>query len=127
MLLSVSEQQFSKEVLSASTPILVHFWAPWCGLCKLIAPQLEQFKTEWKDQVKVVSINADQNLKLASTYRLQNLPTLILFNQGEPLYRLEQFQGREDLLKTLNGFMLNYQNDCYTRPLKTPEYLKLEA
>ncbi|MDY7053625.1 thioredoxin domain-containing protein [Limnospira fusiformis KN01] len=127
MLLSVSEQQFSKEVLSASTPILVHFWAPWCGLCKLIVPQLEQFQTQWTGQVQVFGINADQNLKLASTYRLQNLPTLILFNQGEPLYRIEHLLRREDLLKTLNGFMLNYQHDCYTRPLKTPEYLQLEA
>ncbi|TVU54672.1 MAG: thioredoxin [Arthrospira sp. PLM2.Bin9] len=127
MLLSVSEQQFSKEVLSASTPILVHFWAPWCGLCKLIVPQLEQFQTQWTGQVQVLGINADQNLKLASTYRLQNLPTLILFHQGEPLYRIEHLLGREDLLKTLNGFMLNYQHDCYTRPLKTPEYLHLEA
>ncbi|CDM93328.1 MAG: thioredoxin domain-containing protein [Limnospira sp. PMC 1291.21] len=127
MLLSVSEQQFSKEVLSASTPILVHFWAPWCGLCKLIVPQLEQFQTQWTGQVQVFGINADQNLKLASTYRLQNLPTLILFHQGEPLYRIEHLLRREDLLKTLNGFMLNYQHDCYTRPLKTPEYLQLEA
>lgn len=127
MLLSVSEQRFSKEVLSASTPILVHFWAPWCGLCKLIVPQLEQFQTQWTGQVQVFGINADQNLKLASTYRLQNLPTLILFHQGEPLYRIEHLLRREDLLKTLNGFMLNYQHDCYTRPLKTPEYLQLEA
>ncbi|RAQ45880.1 thiol reductase thioredoxin [Arthrospira sp. O9.13F] len=127
MLLSVSEQQFSKEVLSASTPILVHFWAPWCGLCKLIVPQLEQFQTQWTGQVQVFGINADQNLKLASTYRLQNLPTLILFHQGEPLYRIEHLLRREDLLKTLNGFMLNYQHDCYTRPLKTHEYLQLEA
>jgi thioredoxin 1 len=122
MLLSVSEQQFSKEVLGASTPVLVHFWAPWCGLCKLIVPQLRQFQAQWNGQVKLVGINADQSLKLASTYRLQTLPTLILFHEGQVLNRLEHFHGREDLLRTLNAFMLDYQSQSRIRPLQVPEY-----
>jgi thioredoxin 1 len=125
MLLSVSEQQFSNEVLGASTPVLVHFWAPWCGLCKLIVPQLRQFKAQWSSQVKLVGINADQSLKLASTYQLQTLPTLILFHEGQVLNRLEHFHGREDLLRTLNGFMLDYQSQSHTRPLQMPEYSKV--
>ncbi|MEB3885370.1 thioredoxin domain-containing protein [Lyngbya sp. CCY1209] len=125
MLLSVSEQQFSKQVLGASTPVLVHFWAPWCGLCKLIVPQLRQFQAQWKGQVKLVGINADQSLKLASTYRLQTLPTLILFDDGRVLNRLEQFHGREDLLRSLNAFMLDYQNGGDVRAIEAPEYLKV--
>jgi len=125
MLLSVSEQQFSKQVLGASTPVLVHFWAPWCGLCKLIVPQLRQFQAQWKGQVKLVGINADQSLKLASTYRLQTLPTLILFDGGRVLNRLEQFHGREDLLRSLNAFMLDYQNGGDAGAIEAPEYLKV--
>ncbi|MGC9525822.1 MAG: thioredoxin family protein [Limnospira sp.] len=125
MLLPVSEQQFSKEVLEASGPVLVHFWAPWCGLCKLIVPQLRQFRSQWKGQVKLVGINADQSLKLASTYRLQTLPTLILFHDGQVLNRLEQFHGREDLIRSLNSFMLNYQNGGDARAIAAPECLKV--
>lgn len=127
MLLSICEQNFAKEVLGASVPVLVHFWAPWCGLCRLIVPQLHQFQANWQDQVKVVGINADQSLKLASTYRLQTLPTLILFDNGRELNRLEQFHGREDLRRTLDEFMQNYQNRSRSLSLSTPEYLTLEA
>jgi thioredoxin 1 len=127
MLLSIREQNFAKEVLGASVPVLVHFWAPWCGLCRLIVPQLHQFQANWQDQVKVVGINADQSLKLASTYRLQTLPTLILFDNGRELNRLEQFHGRDDLRRTLDEFMQNYQNRCRSLSLSTPEYLTLEA
>jgi thioredoxin 1 len=127
MLLSIREQNFAKEVLGASVPVLVHFWAPWCGLCRLIVPQLHQFQANWQDQVKVVGINADQSLKLASTYRLQTLPTLILFDNGRELNRLEQFHGRDDLRRTLDEFMQNYQNRSRSLSLSTPEYLTLEA
>lgn len=127
MLLSIREQNFAKEVLGASVPVLVHFWAPWCGLCRLIVPQLHQFQANWQDQVKVVGVNADQSLKLASTYRLQTLPTLILFDNGRELNRLEQFHGREDLRRTLDEFMQNYQNRSRSLSLSTPEYLTLEA
>lgn len=125
MLLSVSEQMFKQEVLEASTPVLVNFWAPWCGLCKLIVPQLRQFQDDWRGQVKLVAVNADQSLKLASTYRLQTLPTLILFDKGQVLYRLDHFQGREDLRRTLDSFMVNHQKRQQTR--QTQEVLTLEA
>lgn len=130
MLFSIREQKFSQEVLGASVPVLVNFWAPWCGLCRLIVPQLRQFQAHWQDQVKLVGINADQSLKLASTYRLTSLPTLILFNQGQVLHRLELFQGREDLRRTLDQFMLDFQDhDCPSTPLplQPQEYLTLEA
>lgn len=104
MLLSVNERSFTEVVLQSSTPVLVHFWAPWCGLCKMIVPQLSQFVNESQGHIKLIGINADQNLKLASAYRLKTLPTLILFDQGKVLQRLEHFQGREDLGRTLRSF-----------------------
>ncbi len=125
MLLSVSEQMFTQEVLEASTPVLVHFWAPWCGLCKLIMPQLRQFQEDWRGKVKLVTVNADQSLKLASTYRLQTLPTLIVFERGQVLYRLDHFQGREDLRRSLDTFMVSYQSHPQIR--QTQEVLPLKA
>lgn len=97
MVFSVSERTFAKEVLQASTPVLVNFWAPWCGICKLITPILMRFQAERPEKLKIVTINADESLKLASAYRLTTLPTLILFDGGKIIHRIEGFQGREEL------------------------------
>lgn len=105
MILSVSERTFTQEVLESSTLVLVNFGAPWCGLCRLINPQLMRFQAEWGEQVKLVGINADENLKLASTYRLRSLPTLILFERGKVVHRLEGFNGRDDLQRALDNLM----------------------
>lgn len=105
MVLSVSEQNFSKIVLESPQPVLVHFWAPWCGICRMLNPVLLNFQSEWEGQLKLVGINADATLKLANTYRLKILPTLILFERGRVVHRLDGFQGRDDLHRTLNSVM----------------------
>lgn len=110
MVLSVSEHTFKQEVLESTTPVLVHFWAPWCGLCRMIEPTLRDFQAEWGEKVKVVGINADRTLKLASTYRITTLPTLILFEGDSVLHRIEGFHGRDDLHAALHSLMLDIQN-----------------
>jgi thioredoxin 1 len=101
MLLSTSEPTFSKQVLESSQPVFVYFWAPWCKLCLNIQPLLVKFQSENQETIKVVSINADENLKLVNTYRLKMLPTLLLFERGVVTHRIEGFHGREDLYRTL--------------------------
>ena len=108
MVLAVSEQTFTEEVLGSTTPVLVHFWAPWCGMCRLINPLLIRFQSEWGDRVKLVGINADQNFKLANTYRLQTLPTLLLIENGQVIQRLDCFKGRDDLRRELEKIMVSY-------------------
>jgi thioredoxin 1 len=105
--LSVNERTFSQTVLEASVPVLVDFWAPWCGLCRLIHPLLQEFQSEWLEEVKLVRVNADENLKLANTYKLKSLPTLLYFENGRLVQRLEGFQGREDLKIALRKIMVN--------------------
>lgn len=102
MIHSVTDLNFREEVLGSSIPVLVNFGAPWCGLCKLIQPTLNQFQDRWDDQIKLVNINADDNLKLASNYRLKTLPTLILFTHGRISERLEGFHSREELRTNLD-------------------------
>ena len=102
MIHSVTERNFRDEVLASSIPVLVNFGAPWCGLCKFIEPTLIQFHDRWDDQLKLVNVNADENFRLASTYKLKNLPTLILFSNGHIINRLEGFHGREDLRESLD-------------------------
>jgi thioredoxin 1 len=93
---AITQAAFRQEVLESSTPVLVSFWAPWCGLCRLVNPMLSELQSNWEGQVKMVSINADDSLKLVSTYKLTTLPTVMLLNQGEVLCRLDRFRDRQD-------------------------------
>jgi thioredoxin 1 len=99
---AVTDLNFKEQVLASSIPVVVNFEAPWCGLCKVIQPTLIQFRDRWDEQIKLVNINADDNLKLASTYRITTLPTFILFTNGRIVNRLEGFKGREDLRVSLD-------------------------
>jgi thioredoxin 1 len=102
MIQSVTELNFREKVLTSSTPVLVNFGAPWCGLCRVVEPMLIQFRDRWDDRIKLVNVNADENFKLASCYKLTTLPTSILFVDGQIVYRLEGFKGREDLHANLD-------------------------
>jgi thioredoxin 1 len=108
MWLSVSEQTFDKEVLASPQPVLVYFWAPWCGLCRAIDPFLVKLKTDLDRPLKIVSINADENLKLANAYRLSSLPTLLLFEGGCLRQRLDNFHGREGIQRTIEKMMIHF-------------------
>ena len=110
MVLSVSERTFAQQVFEASTPVLVHFSAPWCGLCRAIEPTLTAFESDWAGKVKLLGVNADLSFKLANTYRLTSLPTLILFEGETVRFRFEHYQGRHELRQTLDSWMLAVQN-----------------
>ena len=87
----LSESTFETEVLSSAKPVLVDFWAPWCVPCRKIAPLLEQFALENAEAIKVVKINTDENMNLATNYRIDSIPTLILFKDGQVVERFVGF------------------------------------
>jgi thioredoxin 1 len=107
MMLSVNEKSFPKLVLDSSGPVLVHFWAPWCGLCRLIQPTLLSWQNDCQGAIQLVAVNADDNFKLANSFRLRSLPTLILFDRGVPVHRLEEIHSREELHQTLRLIVKN--------------------
>lgn len=106
MPLTVDQVTFNHEVLGASVPVLVNFWAPWCGVCRMVSPMLTELQTEWQGQIKLVNINADENLKLANAYRLKSLPTLMLFDRGNLQCRFEDFQSRDDFRSTTENLQM---------------------
>jgi len=79
----VSDDSFENDVLKSDTPVLVDFWAEWCGPCKQIAPALEEIATEFSDRVTVAKINIDENPQTPTKYRVRGIPTLLLFKDGE--------------------------------------------
>ena len=79
----VGDEAFEKEVLQSDLPVLVDFWAPWCGPCRMVTPVVEEFGSENEDKLKIVKIDVDQNASLATKYQVQAVPTLMLFKGGE--------------------------------------------
>ena len=82
---AITDATFQKEVLDSNIPVLVDFWAPWCGPCKMLGPILEDLSAEIGSQVKIVKIDIDQNSEAATTYNVRTIPTMILFDKGAPV------------------------------------------
>lgn len=83
LVLDIQDDEFDTEVLNSETPVLVDFWAEWCGPCKMLAPLLEEVASSYEGKLKVVKVNVDQNRATASRFAVRGLPTLMLFKNGE--------------------------------------------
>jgi thioredoxin 1 len=96
-LVHIGEDNFDDEVLKADRPVLVDFWAPWCGPCKAIGPIVEEMSVQYRDQIKVAKVNIDDYPKPAENYGVMSIPTLILFKDGKVIDTLVGLVPKERL------------------------------
>lgn len=96
-IIEVNDQSFAQEVLQAEQPVLVDFWAAWCGPCKMIAPVVDEIAAEYADKIKVAKVNVDQNRLTPGQYGIMGIPTLLLFKNGQPVERVVGYTGKPQL------------------------------
>jgi thioredoxin 1 len=98
---NVTEATFKQEVLDSTIPVLVDFWAPWCGPCRMVTPVVDELAGEYAGQVKVVKLNTDQNPTVASHYGIRSIPTLMVFKGGRQVDIVVGAVQKTTLAKTL--------------------------
>lgn len=102
MATDITDKDFEDKVLKTDKPVLVDFWAPWCGPCKIAGPVIEELAKEYKDKINVVKLNVDENQESAQKYGVLSIPTVVIFKDGKEEARQVGFAGKEgyeDLIK----------------------------
>ena len=98
----INEQNFEAEVISSKLPVLIDFWAPWCGPCKMISPVVDELAKEYAGKLKVGKVNTDENLNLASKFQITSIPCILIFKGGKPVERIIGFRQKKDLKKSID-------------------------
>ena len=97
-----TDQNFGTEVLKSEIPVLVDFWAVWCGPCQMMAPVVEELAEELEGKIKVGKMNADENPQTSEKYNIMSIPTLILFKDGQVVKTFQGFRTKEDIIRGIS-------------------------
>lgn len=98
-----NDSNFNEKVLNSPKPVIVDFWAQWCGPCKMLAPVIEKVANNLEGSVDVIKVDVDENPVIASTYGISSIPTIILFKDGKPLGKLVGFRPAEQIESAIKG------------------------
>jgi thioredoxin 1 len=105
MALEFTDANFQEEVLSSSGPVLVDFWAEWCGPCKAIGPTIEELATEYADKAKIGKVDIDSNRDIAMQYNIQSIPSILIFKDGQVIETFVGMKSKEDLAAAIDAAM----------------------
>jgi len=100
---NIDDSNFDKIVLQAKIPVLVDFWAPWCGPCRMVAPVVEELAEEYDGRISFGKVNVDENPKAASQYGVMSIPTLLIFKDGKPVSNIVGFRPKAELEQSLDA------------------------
>ncbi|MEE8346554.1 MAG: thioredoxin [Dehalococcoidia bacterium] len=98
----VTDTTFDTEVLKSDKPVLVDFWAPWCGPCRMVAPLVEELAEEYDGKVKFLKLNTDESVNTAAKYGIRSIPTLLMFKGGETVDQVIGFRPKGDLKRVID-------------------------
>lgn len=101
--IEVKDATFEDQVINANEPVLVDFWAEWCGPCRMMAPVIEQMAQDYSGKMKVAKLNVDENPESASNYGVMSIPTLILFKNGQAVERFVGFRPKQELARLVDA------------------------
>jgi len=101
----VTDASFKQDVLESKVPVLVDFWAPWCGPCRMVAPVVDEIAQQYEGQVKVVKLNTDENPNVASQYGIRSIPTLMIFKDGQRVDMVVGAVPKTTLANTLEKYL----------------------
>jgi thioredoxin 1 len=102
----VSDANFDQEVIKAARPVLVDFWAPWCGPCRMVAPIVDELADEYDGRVEFVKLNTDDNPNTAVKFGIRSIPTLLVFKEGKPVGQIIGFRPKSELKKRLDAVVV---------------------
>jgi thioredoxin 1 len=102
----VSDATWDTKILKADKPVLVDFWAPWCGPCRMVAPIVEELADEYAGKVDFAKLNTDDNPMTAAKYGIRSIPTLLVFKEGQPVGQIIGFRPKSDLKKRLDAVLV---------------------
>ena len=99
---AITDADFDSQVLKADKPVLLDFWAPWCGPCKVMLPVIEELEAQYAGKVEIVKMNVDENMDVPSKFNVMSIPTFIIFKNGEAVKSFVGTRSKEDIMKDLD-------------------------